>query len=257
MSVLQLAARAGKPLAGGGGGGSGAAASPVAIAATYSTLSEPSSATSSLAALQAAELQVSSRQSSAGDLGDRQRLLAGLPPGLAAVHTRRAPGGGAAADGADPPEPPSPADSACSPQLIGAIRSFDSLVLRGLTPIKTRSRAATERGGASDGGELPPSPPAPYAERLVSPFHEGLPGLRPKMGLQPALGRPVAFQARASSGGLAAAPGAYAPYDLAAAALSSGAPARLPPGCMGSGFGGTAGRRAAAYRRRAQSLRYA
>lgn len=222
MRVMQLK-RA--PYAGSSGAGSGATASPVAIAAAYTSLSEPSSATSSLA-LQLADLQVTSRQSSAGDLGDRQRLLAGLPPGLAAVHTRCASAcGTAGGDGDLDVEPASPADSACSPQLVGAIRSFDSLVLRGLTPIKTRSRCATERGGASDGGELPPSPPAPYADRLVSPFHEGHSGLQPKMGggMQPAMARTVLFQARASSGGMAAAPGAYRPYDLTAAVLSSGA----------------------------------
>lgn len=207
-AMLQLAARTGKAVPATAG-----AASPVAVAAPAYTASQPSSATSSLAAT-LADLQVSSRQSSASDLGDRSRILAGLPPGLAAVHTRRASVGSD-----DPATPSSPADSVCSPQLVGAIRSFDTVVLRTLTPIKTRSRAGTEHGGGSDSSELPPSPPAPFADRLVSPFHEGHPGLKPKM----APGRPVVYHTRgASSGGLPAAPGAYNPYDLTMAALSSG-----------------------------------
>ena len=192
--------------------------SPCGVAsAAASTASQPSSATSSLAA-QLAELQVASRQSSGSDLGDRGRLLAGLPPGLAPLHTRRASAGSASDDGADPGSPP---DSACSPQQVGAIRSFDSAVLRTLTPIKTRSRPGSAR---APGGDLPPSPPAPVAGSLVSPFSDcpsagGLgSGLRPKL----AAGRALLIHSRggSTSGG---APNAYNPYDLTAAALSTGA----------------------------------
>lgn len=201
-----------------GGAACLAGCSPCGVAsAAASSSSQPSSATSSLAA-QLADLQVTSRQSSGSDLGDRGRLLAGLPPGLAALHTRRASAceGGSAAG-----EPASPPDSSCSPQQVGAIKSFDTVMLRSLTPIKTRSRPGTAR--QHDGG-LPPSPPAPLAGTLVSPFGDcpsassSGSGLRPKL----AAGRPVVIRCSTSSAAGGGAPNAYNPYDLTAAALYSG-----------------------------------
>ncbi len=196
-----------------------AGCSPCGVASVAaSSASQPSSATSSLAA-QLADLQVASRQSSGSDLGDRGRLL-GLPPGLAAVHYRRASACSAADEARGSGEPASPPDSACSPQQVGAIRSFDSLVQRALTPIKTRSRPGTARQA---GAELPPSPPAPLAGALPSPFGGSASasslgsGLRPKL----AAGRPFVIRCSTSSAA-GGAPNAYNPYDLTAAALSSG-----------------------------------
>ncbi|PRW59564.1 glutathione S-transferase isoform A [Chlorella sorokiniana] len=198
-----------------------AGCSPCGVASVAaSSVSQPSSATSSLAA-QLADLQVASRQSSGSDLGDRGRLLAGLPPGLAAVHTRRASACSVADDasGSGSGEPASPPDSACSPQQVGAIKNFDSVMQRTLTPIKTRSRPGTAR---QQGADLPPSPPAPLAGSLVSPFGDcpsasslGS-GLRPKL----AAGRAVVIRCCTSSAA-GGAPNAYNPYDLTAAALSS------------------------------------
>jgi hypothetical protein len=106
---------------------------------------------------------------------------------------------------------PGEEDGLCSPVLIGAVRSFDSMVLKTLTPIKTRGRGSHEEsGGAAAAAE--PSPPAAYVETLVSPFNDNL---KPK---GPVGGRPVVYHSRGSSG---MAPGAYNPYDLTAAALSS------------------------------------
>lgn len=213
-----------KPRAMGGAGAFSCSAacpagcSPCGVASVAaSSASQPSSATSSLAA-QLADLQVASRQSSDSDLGDRRRLLEGLPPGLAAVHTRRASACSAHDEAGGRGEPASPPDSACSPQQVGAIRSFDSVMQRALTPIKTHSRPGTAR---QQGANLPPSPPAPLAGALVSPFGDcpsasslGS-GLRPKL----AAGRAVVIRCTSSAAGMA--PNAYNPYDLTAAALSS------------------------------------
>lgn len=215
-------------------GGVAAAGSPCAIAdgpCAPSTASQPSSATSSLAAA-LADLQVASRQSSENDLGDRSKVLAalGMPGGGAAgppparqhlrSPSRNSEDDGLLAAAYTPISMPLPReeDGMCSPQLIGAVRTFDSQVLRRLTPIKTRSKAppgGTEPAAAR--GDVPPSPAAPYAESLASPFYERG-GMKPKQ-LAPAA-RPVIYHSRSSS---ITAPGAYNPYDLTAAALSSGA----------------------------------
>jgi hypothetical protein len=180
--------------------------SPSAVAdRTPYTASQPSSATSSLAAA-LADLQVSSRQSSASDLGDRSRVLA-----FAAAAAR---GGGGAAHSRSPSDEQQLEDGGlCSPQLIGAVKCFDSMVLRSLTPIKTRGRAGSAEEGC-DSGRIPAAP-GPQADTLVSPFGSGL--LKPK---GPVGGRPVIIHTRGSSG--MGAPGAYNPYDLTAAAFSSG-----------------------------------
>lgn len=203
------------PLAAAVGKAHAAAASPIGVASAYG-YSQPSSATSSLAAT-LADLQVGSRQSSAGDLGDRSRILAGLPPGLAAVHTRCPSTSG---DDASAPGSAREHEQPCSPQTSAAIRSFDSLVLRTLSPVKTRNPCGSGRATSAD--ELPPSPPAPCADRLVSPFQGGLPGLR----LKQAMARPMTLHAHSSSGMIA--PGAYAPYDVHAAALAREGASLLP-----------------------------
>lgn len=191
--------------------------SPSAVAdRTPYTISQPSSATSSLAAA-LADLQVSSRQSSASDLGDRSRVLA-------AVATA-ARGGNAAVAAAHSRSPSAEQQleesGLCSPQLIGAVKCFDSIVLKSLTPIKTRGRVGAADEGSGDSGRVPAAP-GPMAEALVSPFSSGL--LKPK---GPACGgRPVIIHTRGSSG--MAAPGAYNPYDLTAAAFSSGERRREP-----------------------------
>lgn len=207
-------------------GGPAAAGSPCAIAdgpCAPSTASQPSSATSSLAAA-LADLQVASRQSSENDLGDRSKLLAALglpgsgalcpPPGRQHSHSGSRSGEDdmllAAVYLPTAVQQPRDDDAMCSSQLIGAVRSFDSQVLRRLTPIKTRSK--TPPGGAA----APPSPAAPLADSLASPFQEQR-GMKPKQ-LAPASGRPVIYHSRSSS---ITAPGAYNPYDLTAAALSS------------------------------------
>lgn len=221
-------------------GGPGAAGSPCAIAdgpCAPSTASQPSSATSSLAAA-LADLQVASRQSSEDNLGDRSKILAALglpgggPPGppLGRQHSPASSRGGeddlllAAVYAPMSAPQPREVDGMCSPQLIGAVRSFDSQVLRRLTPIKTRSKTPPGDGEPAAARGAPPSPGAPLAESLASPFHEQR-GMKPKQ-LAPAGGRPVIYHSRSSS---ITAPGAYNPYDLTAAALSSGA---WPVGCL-------------------------
>lgn len=206
------------------GDGPAGGASPTAVADRQpNTASQPSSATSSLAAL--ADLQVSSRHSSASDLGDRRLLLAFAAAQARPAHSRSPSGEGDAAAAA--------AESGlCSPVLIGAVRCFDTMVLKTLTPIKTRSRATSQDGKP---GSLPaalvPSPLVAYADNLVSPFSGANNGsLKPKGSVGR---RPMVIHSRGSSG-MAVAPGAYNPYDLTAAALSTGA-FWLPDGCAGQG----------------------
>ena len=185
------------------GDGGAPAGSPTAVAdqPAYATASQPSSATSSLAEA-LADLQVSSRQSSAGDLGDRSRILA-----FAAAKASAAPAAHSRSSSGDELAGLAQEEGLCATVLIGAVRCFDSMVLKTLTPIKTRSRASSHDGAAA-------SPPVAYVETLVSPFGGNL---KPKGPM----GRPVVYHSRGSSG--MGAPGAYNPYDLTAAALSSGA----------------------------------
>ena len=223
--------------------------SPTGVAdapAAPSTASQPSSATSSLAAT-LADLAVTSRQSSANDLGDRRQLLqpAALHPLAAArLHSRcssgdqmppsavlgaaageeaaaaaAASGGGAAPARRDAFGLSAEAAAGlCSPKQVSAVRCFDSLVLKKLSPIKTRSRAATagEQGGngavGAAGQGRDASPAVAYAESLVSPFEQAL-------KVKHAAARPLVFH---SSRGSWQAPGSYNPYDTTAAALSSG-----------------------------------
>ncbi|PSC72976.1 hypothetical protein C2E20_3593 [Micractinium conductrix] len=231
-----------------------------------STASQPSSATSSLAAA-LADLSVSSRASSAGDLGDRAKLLAslGLPPPPAAaaaaqqrlgvrLHSRcpseetlAVGGGGGGGGGSD-------AVQSMSPQLIGAVRSFDSFILNTLTPIKTRSPAKAPLQQHACESASPAAYPDSLLPSGVSPFNKAAAGgAKPK--LQP-MGRPVVYHSRGSS---MAAPGAYNPYDMTAAALCSDF--RSPAKSLHSPFPGSsrtvtptpsqwgsAGTRASAYR---------
>lgn len=220
-----------------GGAGSGQHGSPTAVAympAAPSTASQPSSATSSLAAA-LADLQVSSRQSSENDLsatlGDRAKLLAalGLPPTGSRGHlSRSSSDGDLIAVGPAHPAAVTPEETLCCVHLLGAVISFDTLVLKTLTPIKTRGASGSsgtrpaggEAAGGMDGlGEPPASLAAAYADSLISPFHDPPAGMKAKQ-LQPlgAAARPMIFHTRNTS---MTAPGAYNPYDLTAAALSS------------------------------------
>ena len=242
------------------------AASPTAVACdlpaapSTTTTSQPGTATSSLGG--AAAESCCSRSSSAADLGDRSKLLlinslhpATMRPAAPAAqqqHSEEAQG----ADGAGRLEPEGDGDdgeedgSQCSPKLIGAVRTFDRLVLQSLTPIKTRGRAPAEAQPAWEGTTWPEggsgsagqdgsaaaagpelSPPVAYVESLVSPFdqEDSCGGLRTK--LMPSGRGPIAIHARSSSSGMAAAPGAYNPYCPAAAAMAAGECASRAPLC--------------------------